>query len=162
MFEIVLLVATFLVSLVGGILLVFAIVVMPGLGALDDRGFLRAFKVIDRVIQENQPVFVFVWAGSILAVLIAVVLAATRFSGSVRTLALAAAVVYLIGVQISTFVNNIPLNNQLQALELDSMDTEDLAAARALLELPWNRWNRLRTMMACLSSVGFLVAVAQL
>lgn len=158
----VLLVATFLVSLVAGLLLVFAIVVMPGLGTLDDRGFLRAFKATDRVIQENQPIFVFVWGGSILAVIIVAALAATRFSGSGRILALAAAVVYLIGVQMSTFVNNIPLNNQLQGLDLDSMDTEDLAAARAAFELPWNRWNRLRTMMACLSSVGFLVAVERL
>ena len=34
---------------------------MPGIGTLDDAAFLRAFKVIDGVIQRNQPVFVFIW-----------------------------------------------------------------------------------------------------
>ena len=53
-FPIALIVATFLCSLVAGLVFVFAIVVMPGIESLNDREFIRAFQVIDRVIQNNQ------------------------------------------------------------------------------------------------------------
>jgi hypothetical protein len=36
-------------------LFAFAVVVMPGVGRLDDGGFIRGFQVIDRVIQNRQP-----------------------------------------------------------------------------------------------------------
>ena len=66
-FQIALLVATFLCSLVAGLLFVFAVVVMPGIGNLNDREFIRAFQVMDRVIQNNQPLFMLVWLGSVVA-----------------------------------------------------------------------------------------------
>jgi uncharacterized membrane protein len=162
MLEVTLLVAALLVSLVAGLLLVFAIVVMPGLGTLGDIDYLRAFKAIDRVIQDSQPVFVLVWGGSVVAVVAVGVFAVTTWSGSVRPLVLAAVGIYLLGVQLSTFVNNIPLNNQLQRLDLDSMSTDELAAERAAFEPGWNRWNRSRTIFATVSSILLLMAIARL
>lgn len=55
--QIALTLATLLCSLVAGFVLAFAIVVMPGIRNLDDHDFLQAFKAIDRVIQNNQPIF---------------------------------------------------------------------------------------------------------
>ena len=52
--QIALILAAFLCSLVAGFLFAFAIVIMPGIGSLNDREFLRAFQVMDRVIQNNQ------------------------------------------------------------------------------------------------------------
>ena len=63
--------AAFLCSLVAGLLFSFAVVVMPGIGRLDDRDFLGAFQAIDRVIQNNQPLFIVAWVGSVLALLAA-------------------------------------------------------------------------------------------
>lgn len=57
--------ATLTTLLVTGLLLTFALLVMPGLGQLDDREFLRGFKEIDSIIQRKQPIFVVVWLGSI-------------------------------------------------------------------------------------------------
>jgi uncharacterized membrane protein len=37
--------------LVAGFLFAFAAVIMPGIRSLGDRAFIRAFQVIDRVIQ---------------------------------------------------------------------------------------------------------------
>ena len=54
-FQIVLILATLLCSLVAGFLFAFATVVMPGIKTLNDREFIRAFQVIDGVIQNNQP-----------------------------------------------------------------------------------------------------------
>ena len=73
-FPLILVLATFLCSLVAGFLFAYAIVVMPGIGRLDDRAFIRAFQVTDGIIQNNQPVFVAVWLGSALALVAAAVL----------------------------------------------------------------------------------------
>ncbi len=162
LFEFVVAAAAFLVSLVAGLLLIFAVVVMPGLATLDDREYLRAFKVIDRVIQGNQPVFVLVWGGSILAVIAGGVLAVFHSSGSVRALVLVATLVYLLGVQVSTFVNNIPLNNQLQRHDLDEMSVGELVSVRVAFEPRWNTWNRSRTILACVTSMLLLGALTQL
>ncbi|RCL82628.1 MAG: DUF1772 domain-containing protein, partial [Rhodobacteraceae bacterium] len=58
-----------LCSLVSGFIFTYSIVVMPGLSNLNDKDFLKAFQVTDAVIQNNQPLFMFTWIGSILAVL---------------------------------------------------------------------------------------------
>lgn len=52
-FQFTLIVATFLCSLVAGFVFAFAVVVMPGIGNLGDGAFLRAFQVMDRVIQNS-------------------------------------------------------------------------------------------------------------
>ena len=56
-------------SLVGGFIFTYAIVVMPGLSNLNDKDFLRAFQVTDAIIQNKQPLFLFTWIGSIVAIL---------------------------------------------------------------------------------------------
>jgi uncharacterized membrane protein len=56
-------------SLVAGFIFTYEIVVMPGLSNLNNRDFLRAFQVTDAIIQNKQPLFMFTWVGSILAVL---------------------------------------------------------------------------------------------
>ncbi|MGB2533792.1 MAG: hypothetical protein ACPID2_01380 [Candidatus Puniceispirillum sp.] len=59
-----LLIATLLCALVTGFIFTYAVVVMPGLAKLDDKDFIRAFQVTDGIIQDNQPLFMFVWLGS--------------------------------------------------------------------------------------------------
>ena len=66
-FQVALVLAAFLCSLVAGFLFAFAIVAMLGIKSLNDREFIRAFQVMDRVIQNNQPIFMLVWIGSIAA-----------------------------------------------------------------------------------------------
>ena len=73
-FQAALILATFLCSLVAGFLFTFAVVVMPGIRSLGDREFIRAFQVMDRVIQNNQPIFMLVWVGSVLVLIATVAL----------------------------------------------------------------------------------------
>ena len=63
-----LLVSTLLCTLVAGFVFTYAIVVMPGFGKLNDREFIQAFQATDGIIQNNQPLFMFVWVGSIASV----------------------------------------------------------------------------------------------
>ena len=99
-FQIALMLATFLCSLVAGFLFAFAIVVMPGIRSLNDREFIRAFQVMDRVIQNNQPIFVLVWVGSVVALVTSAVLGIGQLDGAGRLLIIFAALAYLFGVQL--------------------------------------------------------------
>jgi uncharacterized membrane protein len=151
-FHIALILATFLCSMAAGLLFAFAIVVMPGIKSLNDREFVRAFQVIDGVIQNNQPIFMLVWIGSILALLGSVVLGIGQLYGAERLLLIFAALAYFLGVQLPTVRINIPLNNQLQMLDVDAMNETEQRAARAGFERPWNRWNSIRAAIASLAS----------
>src|SRR5882724_7924314 len=118
LFQSALLVAAVLCALVAGFLFAFAAVVMPGLRSLDDPSFIRSFQVVDRVVQNNQPLFGLVWVGSVLAVVVAAVIGVWALSGVDRLLMIVGALVYLLGVQLPTVVVNLPLNNQLQRLDV--------------------------------------------
>ncbi len=161
-FQIVLILATLLCSLVAGFLFAFATVVMPGIRKLNDREFIQAFQVIDGVIQNNQPVMVAVWMGSILASMAAAGLGFGQLDGTPRLLLISAPLVYILGVQLSTFTINVPLNNKLQAVNVDALDEAALKAARMDFEPGWNRWNLVRTPMAGLASVLFMILLLKL
>ena len=151
-FQIALIVATFLCSLVAGFLFAFAVVAMPGIRSLSDREFIRAFQVMDRIIQNSQPIFVFVWVGSVVALVTAVVLGIGPLDGAGRLLIIFAALAYLVGVQLPTVTINIPLNNKLQTLDVDAVDETTQEAARKDFEPRWNLWNSIRTAFASLAS----------
>ena len=155
-FQISLFLATFLCSLVAGFLFAFAIVVMPGIRNLYDQDFIRAFQVMDGVIQNNQPIFVLVWVGSVAALVASLVLGIWQLDGTGRLLIIFAAAAYLLGVQLPTFAVNIPLNNKLQALDIDAVNAAVEKAARQEFEARWNLWNAIRTVFACLTS-GLLI-----
>ncbi|MDG2033566.1 MAG: hypothetical protein P8J29_06490, partial [Rhodospirillales bacterium] len=57
-----------LCALVTGFVFTYAVIVMPGLKKLGDREFIRAFQATDEIIQNNQPIFMVVWVGSIISV----------------------------------------------------------------------------------------------
>lgn len=162
LFQIVLILAAFLCSLVAGFVFAFAFVVMPGIRSLTDREFIRAFQVMDGIIQNNQPIFVLVWVGSIVAVVASFVLGFGQLDGTGRLLILFAALAYLFGVQLSTFTINVPLNNKLQTLDVDAMNKTGQEAARREFEPRWNRWNSFRTVFASLTSALLLVLLFRL
>ncbi|MEO0796806.1 MAG: DUF1772 domain-containing protein [Verrucomicrobiota bacterium] len=148
-----LLFATVTTTLVAGLTLTFAVVIMPGIKKLCDAEFIRAFQVIDGIIQNGQPVFVLVWLGSIISLLAAAGLGLWQLSGTGRWLLIAAATLYFLGVQLPTFTVNVPRNNELQQLETRTMDDASMQSARKHFEGTWNRWNVIRTWVAITVSV---------
>ncbi len=161
-FQITLILATFLCSLVAGFLFAFASVVMPGIKTLNDREFIRAFQVVDGVIQNNQPIFVLVWVGSVVILLTSAVLGIGQLDGAERLLIIFPTLVYLLGVQLPTFTINVPLNNKLQTLEPDTMAETTQKAARKEFEPRWNLWNSIRTPLACLTSALLMILLFRL
>ena len=115
---------------------------MPGIAKLYDREFLSAFKYIDGIIQNNQPAFMLVWVGSIFVIIATTILGTLNLSGGLLYKLWCASALYLLAVQLPTVRFNIPLNNALQALDIESLSESDLVKARRDFEGPWNRWNR--------------------
>jgi uncharacterized membrane protein len=160
--SVVLVLAAFLCSLVAGFLFAFAAVVMPGIARLDDRDFIRVFQVIDRVIQNNQPVFVLVWVGSVIALLAAAVLSVWELRGVNRLLVITAALVYFLGAQLPTARINVPLNKELQRLELSTMNEVAQKRSRGDFEQQWNRWNLIRTACSSVTSILLLILLLRM
>jgi uncharacterized membrane protein len=149
--------ATLTTSLVTGLVFTFALLVMPGLGRLEDRAFLAGFQHIDAIIQRSHPVFVAVWLGSILSLVGAAFLGFALLEGLPRFLLLGAAALYLLAVQAPTFLGNLPLNNRLHRIDLAHLSPQKVAQERARFENRWNRLNRLRTVAAlavCVLLIG--------
>ena len=162
LFDFSLLLSTLLCSLVTGFLFAYAVVIMPGIKSLDDAQFLRVFQVTDRVIQDNHPLFMLVWVGSAISLLLCAVLGFGRLQGLDLGLLLGATAIYLFGVQASTIRIHLPLNNALQVLQLETLSETGLREARNKFEDRWNRSNRIRTMLACCTSALLIVLVFRL
>ena len=150
-----------LCSLVAGLVFTFAIVVMPGIRRMDDLPFLAAFKVMDRVIQDGQPVFLVVWLGSAVVLLGTTVLGIWKLDGLDRALLVVACAIYLFGVHLPTITINIPLNNHLQSADLDAMNASGLKEIRSKFEGRWMRWNAIRTVLATVTTVLLLILLVR-
>ena len=145
-----------LCALVSGLLFGFAVVVMPGIAKLSDKDFLLAFKHMDGIIQNNQPLFMLVWVGSILSVLASMILGTVDLSGREAVLLWLGGGWYLLGVQLPTIVFNIPLNNTIQNLEINKLNESELTNSRINFEVKWNRWNKIRTANGIIAASLFL------
>jgi uncharacterized membrane protein len=161
-YRIALMLSTLLCSLVAGFLFAFTIVVMPGIKSLNEHNFLQAFKVMDRVIQNKQPLFIVVWLGSVVVLVAAAWFGFSQLAGLDRLLILTACATYLFGVQLPTMTINIPLNKQLQKQNLNSMTAPALRVARTNFEPRWIQWNAIRTVLSILTSVLLIILVSRI
>ena len=154
-----LIVSTLLCALVTGFIFTYAVVVMPGFAKLDDRDFIRAFQVTDGVIQNNQPLFMLAWVGSIVSVVATMILGFIELHGIERWTVITIGFVYLQGVQGITIRVHLPLNNRLQRLEIDEMDPESLSKERNKFETRWNYFNNIRTLIAFAVSFSLMLFI---
>lgn len=161
-FQTALILSAFLCSLVAGFLFAYAIVVMPGIKNLNDREFIRAFQVTDRIIQNNNPVFMLVWPGSALAIIVSVFYGIGSLQGVDLYLLVLAALAYIAGVQVPTIAIHLPLNNKLQTLDIDAMNETDIKIARNDFEPRWNRSNLIRTAIASCVSILLIILLFRL
>ena len=144
-------------SLVGGFIFTYAIIVMPGLSNLNDKDFLRAFQVTDAVIQNKQPLFMFTWIGSIVAMLTTILVSLVSVGLSETWLILLIAAAYFLGVQGITVAIHIPLNNHIHNVKIEELNDGTLADERLKFETKWNFFNYIRTSIAISVSVLLLI-----
>ena len=146
-------------ALVTGFIFTYAIVVMPGFSKLNDKEFLKAFQVTDSIIQNNQPIFMLTWVGSIISILSAIVISIAMIGLKEAWLIILVGIVYLLGVQGITIVTHIPLNNHIQQLNIDDLNEQVLNDERKKFEKKWNGFNYIRTVIAFFVSLALLIII---
>ena len=130
---------------------------MPGFSKLDDKEFLRAFQVTDGIIQNNQPLFMLTWVGSIISVLSVIAISISSLGLSEAWIIFIVGLIYLIGVQGITISIHLPLNNRIQSIDINNMNNQSLNEERTKFELRWNYFNKIRTFIAFSTSLSFLL-----
>ena len=143
--------------MVTGFILTYAVVVMPSLSKLDDKEFIRAFQVTDAVIQNNQPLFMLTWVGSIISILSTILISIVSVELSEAWLIVLIGAIYLLGVQGITIVVHIPLNNHLQKVKIEELPDKSLTEERVKFEAKWNFFNNIRTGIAISVSILLLI-----
>ncbi len=149
--------STLLCSLVTGFILTYAIVVMPGLSKLDDKEFIKAFQVTDGIIQNNQPIFILIWVGSIISVVSTIIISIFTLGILEGWKIIFVSLVYLIGVQAITIIIHLPLNKRIQNIDINSTNLQSLNEERKNFETKWNYFNNIRTVIAFLVTLFFLL-----
>ena len=150
-----------LCSLVSGFIFTYSVVVMPGLSKLNDKDFLKAFQVTDAVIQNNQPLFMFTWIGSILAVLATILVSLVSIGFTEAWLIVLVAFAYLLGVQGIMVVVHILLNNHIQRTKIENNNDEALADQSLKFKTKETLFNYIQTSIAIIVSVLLLILLAQ-
>ncbi|BCB82655.1 DUF1772 domain-containing protein [Phytohabitans flavus] len=149
-----LVVSTLTTGLAAGLFYAYSMSVMPGLAKVGDRTFVEAMNSINKAILNGW--FALAFGGALVFTAVAALL---HLGAGHRTalLWIVAALVLYVGQLVVTFAVNVPLNDQLATVNLD---TGDLAAARERFEATWVSWNVVRTVLvtgAFGSLIGALV-----
>ena len=134
---------------------------MPGFSKLNDKEFLRAFQVTDGVIQNNQPLFMLTWVGSIISVLSVMAISIFSLGFSEAWIMFVVGLIYLLGVQGITISIHLPLNNRIQAIDINNMNDQSLNEERTKFETRWNNFNKIRTFIAFSTSLSFLLILIE-
>ena len=144
-------------GLVGGLLLAFSVSVMPTLGRQADAHGMRAMQTVNVVILN--PLFLSLFVGTAFVCLALVTLVLMRAADGATWIAIAGAMLYVIGTFAVTMGINVPLNNRLAALDADRR--ESWPVWRDYLAR-WTWWNHVRTAAAALASLALTLAAARL
>ena len=121
---------------------------MPGLSKLEDKEFIKAFQVTDGIIQNNQPIFILIWVGSIISVLCTIIVSILSLGTLKAWLIILTSLIYLLGVQGITISIHLPLNKHIQNIDIDTTDSQTLSSERKNFETKWNFFNNIRTVIA--------------
>jgi uncharacterized membrane protein len=145
--------ATLTTGLIAGIFYAYACSVTLGLALLPDEQYVEAMQAINATVRNG--VFAFSFFGAALFLVLALVVHTPRLRTRRFMLIALAAVLYIGGGFMLTFLVNVPMNQEL-ALVSSEAAPATLAQIRAEYEGPWNFWNGVRTVF---SSLAFLALI---
>lgn len=135
-------------GLIAGVFASWSNAIMPGLGEVDDRTFVLAFRALDEAI--NNPLFL---GGFMIALLLIGLSAALHLRTGQRAVLMwvgAALVFYLLTVVI-TFAVHEPLNEDFRTVAEPDSGAEFAAARAQLDEARWAAWNTVRAVGSTLA-----------
>ena len=95
--------------------------------------------------------------GSIISVLSVIVISLLSLGLSEAWKLIVVGLIYLLGVQGVTISIHLPLNNRIQAIDINNMNNQSLNEERTKFEMRWNYFNKIRTFIAFFTSLSFLL-----
>jgi uncharacterized membrane protein len=141
-------------GVMAGVYFTFSGFVMKSLASIDASAGIAAMQSINDVILRST--FMPLFFGTSLAAAAAVLLyvMTPEFSGGIW-MALAGGI-YFAGMFLCTVVFNVPLNNQLKAVDPASSDGAEVWNMYLRV---WTRWNHVRTVASIVASALFIQAI---
>ena len=146
--------ATITTGLIAGFFYAYACSVTLGLARPPNGQYVEAMQAINATVRNG--VFAFSFFGAVLSLLVALAVHASRPRSRSFILVALAAVLYIGGGFMVTFLVNVPLNEGLA--RVGDAAPEVLAQIRADYEGPWNFWNGVRTVFSSLAFVSLIGA----
>ena len=147
--------ATLTTGLVAGVFYAYGVSVDLGLAAQPDGSYVATMQEINERIQN--PLFFASFFGAVLLLLAALVVHLPRLrSGRFRLISLAC-LLYIAGGFLLTAIVNVPMNDQLAAVDPDA-PARVLSQVRGAYEGPWDFWNGVRAVFSTLSFVALIWA----
>jgi uncharacterized membrane protein len=150
--RVILALAVLTTGLIGGFFYAYACSVTLGLALLPDESYIDAMQAINATVRNG--VFAFSFFGAVLFLLLALAVHVPLVRSRRFLLLAVAAVLYIGGGFMVTFLINVPMNEELA--RVGEASPAVLARVRAEYEGPWNFWNGVRTIF---SSLAFLVLI---
>lgn len=129
---------------------------MPGLSKLNDFQYVEAMRNFNTEILN--PAFFIIFGGSIILLPTSAFLAHRNDDPQKFKLLLFASILYLLGVVCVTVIKNVPLNNILEAFDLQSSESA-YSEIRKKFEKPWNQYNWIRTVSSFFTLVLVLISI---
>lgn len=147
-----------LTGLSAGLCFTWSNAITPGIGRLNDLGFLQSFQQMNRTILN--PTFFVVFFGPFILGLVNLYLFRNTPS-SFFWLYISAIAIYFFGVVLVTIFGNVPLNDLLDKTDLSSASLKDLKELRNQFETKWNRLHLIRTVTSITSFIILLISLLQ-
>lgn len=152
---IIFLITVLLNALSTGFFFAWSFSVVLGTKKVGDYTYLESMQHINKEILN--PAFFIVFFGSLMALVTTTYL---QFNNkTVFVLVLASTIIYLVGTFGVTAFGNVPLNNELEALNINNLDLIELKAFRTYYESAWNHFHNIRTIS---SMVAFILLLTSL
>ena len=147
-----------LTGLSAGLCFTWTNAVTPGIGRLDDLGYLQSFQQMNRTILN--PVFFVVFFGPFFLNLISIYLFKSN-SSHLLWLLILAGVLYFFGVLVVTVFGNVPLNEMLDKTDLGIASIDEIRQLREKFEVKWNRLHSIRTFTSIISFLLLIISLSQ-
>ncbi|MDA8972717.1 DUF1772 domain-containing protein [Saprospiraceae bacterium] len=148
--------AILLTGLMAGIFFTWSNAVKPGIGKLSDLEYLRALQSMNRVILNKA--FIGIFLGAVIAVALVPIFHFKLSPDNIFWILILALVTYWIGVFGITVFGNIPLNEILDKINLESIALEEIKALRTSTEVKWNNLNLIRSISSGLTFALLIIS----
>lgn len=151
----VLFITVLLNALSTGFFFAWSVSVILGTKKVGDFTYLESMQNINKEILN--PAFFIVFFGSLILLVMS---ACMQFNNKpLFGLVLASLIIYLIGVFGITAFGNVPLNNELEALNITKLSILELKNFRTYYEGTWNQYHNIRTISSMISFILLLISI---